>query len=168
MPRGYLYIALNSSIYFLKKLPRSRPHPKCIQSYSIIIFKQTTFSNFSLSFFMIMENANIDIAPVDFIDDGRIAIGRVRNLKSVLHRTAKNQFKRFLRLAGSPYETLDDIPEIEVQDSLLGRFSNYLRTQGKYKFNTHDNYVSAIHVAITNKYPLKKQEFGPYYKKFAR
>ena len=99
---------------------------------------------------------------MEFVDEGRVV--DLNSSKSKLHQTAKNKFRKFLQLIESPYGDLDEIPENEIIDSLLGKFSSYLKTTKITKYNTHDNYVSAIHVEICRKFPLKRLEFAAYYK----
>ena len=100
-------------------------------------------------------------ATIDLIDKGRTEGVSVKSL----HKTAANHFMKFLRVLQSPYSSLDEIPEHEVVDSLLGLFSDYLSTRvpSIRKYNTHDNYLSAIHVMIVNKYPDKAERFQKYY-----
>jgi len=104
-----------------------------------------------------LDNNNIGILT----DKGRISAAK----RASLHKTAGNHFKKFLSFEQSPYRSLEEIPEEFVVDSLLGRFSDYLSKQVKTvkKYNTHDNYVSAIHVQIVERFPAKQQLFAAYY-----
>jgi hypothetical protein len=99
---------------------------------------------------------------INLIDVGRIS----GNQRTHLHRTAHNHFKRFLNHTGSNYTCIDDIPENDIEDKILGYFSDYLIKHVKSikKYNTIDNYISAVHVMIADKFPLKRLEFAAYYK----
>ena len=85
-------------------------------------------------------------------EEGLVDIGRNKNnVKAALHKVASNHFNRFLRFIGSDYSSLKEIPEENVEDKLLGLFSDYITKQcpSIKSYNTHDNYVSAIYVQLS-------------------
>ena len=98
----------------------------------------------------------------DLVDKGRLK----GKSKSALHQTAARHFTKFLQHTRSQYNSLDDIPAEDIKDEMLGLFSDFLSKHAPTikKFNTHDNYVSAIHVMVAMKYPDKRQSFQSYYK----
>ena len=72
------------------------------------------------------------------------------------HGTAINHFERFLQHINHPrtYETL--LAEDVADGTLLGMFSTYLSDTAKIKMcNTHDGYISGIHVRLSDRFPLQ-------------
>lgn len=100
--------------------------------------------------------------PNDLEDVGR----RSGKKRSALHLTALKHFKDYLAFSGSEFSSLDQIPENLLEDKILGYFSDYIskEVQSVNAFSTHNNYVSAIHCEIVERFPLKKQLFASYYK----
>ena len=102
---------------------------------------------------------------IDLVDIGSYRSYGKR--KNSLHNAAKNHFNnyKYLSYIKSNYLCFDDIEEEYFKDEILGKFSDYLIkcVPSIKKYNTHDNYVSAIHVMITDKYPAKRIEFERYY-----
>jgi len=99
--------------------------------------------------------------PIVLVDAGRI----VQKSKGTLRKTSLNHFKRFLEFTNSQFKELDSIPENQIKDKILGEFSTYLKehVNGVNQYTTHKNYLSSVHQAIIEKYPLKKVEFEHYY-----
>jgi hypothetical protein len=87
--------------------------------------------------------------------------------RTSLHKTANKHFGNFLRFTNSVFGSLDDIPEEEFTKDFLGRFSDYLskKVHSITKYNTHDNYLSAVYVQLCEKYPQKKLIYADYYKR---
>jgi hypothetical protein len=93
-------------------------------------------------------------------------IGRIRGASSSnQHGSAISHFKDFLIFINSRYRSLNDFPENEIKDELIGLFSDYLFKHAKLAYNTHDQYVSNLHSQIAALFPLKKQMFADYYGK---
>ena len=99
-------------------------------------------------------------------EEALVDIGRNKNnVKAALHKVASNHFNRFLRFINSEYSSLKEIPEAKVEDKLLGLFSDYITKQcpSIKSYNTHDNYVSAIYVQLSELHPQRCLAFSKYY-----
>lgn len=105
----------------------------------------------------------MDESDLDLVDKGLLSGAK----RLSLHKTANKHFMKFLQLIHSNFKTLEDIPEENFTEDLLGRFSDYLtkNVSSITKYNTHDNYLSAIYVQLCEKYPQKKTLNADYYKK---
>lgn len=107
-------------------------------------------------------NEDLQELELDLVDKGRLK----GKSKSKLHSTASKHFSKFLTHIRSPYTSLEDIPAEFIKDEMLGLFSDYIskHVPSIKAFNTHDNYISAVHVMVVMKYPEKKNSFQMYYK----
>ena len=113
---------------------------------------------------MILANEEELLAEDDVV--GLVDTGRSKKVsKSRLEKTAMNHFNKFLVYSNNEYNQFDLIPELGMEDSILGFFDDYLRkiVKNVQKYNTHSNYVSAIYNAIILKYPAKKELFEREY-----
>ena len=99
--------------------------------------------------------------PVVLVDAGRI----VFKSKGALRKTALNHFKKFLQFTNSEFQELNQIPENQIKDKILGEFSTYLKdhVDTVNQYATHKNYLSSIHQAIIEQFPTKQVEFETYY-----
>lgn len=106
------------------------------------------------------------------IDHGKVC----SNSKGAQQKTTKAHFNKFLRMLNKQqpdkfvFTNIEDITlaELKNQDRgtmYLGGYSSYLLEHcGKIqKFNTHDSYISGIHVILTNKFPELHMLWSAYY-----
>ena len=100
---------------------------------------------------------------IELEDTGR----RVDRSKAALRTTTLNHFKKYLEFTHSEFQSLDEIPEYLIKVELLGKFSTFLKdhVESVKYYTTHKNYLSSLHQAIVEIYPVKKNEFDNYYRK---
>ena len=88
------------------------------------------------------------------------------NSKSKSLKCALKHFRDYLAHIKHSKQSLEALEESDINRELLGLFSGYLmqRVSTINKFSTHENYLSAIKVALDIKFPVKMLSLSKAYK----
>jgi len=89
----------------------------------------------------------------------------IKKSKQKLRNTVFQHFEILLRYINAPYCTIYDIPEETDFQTLLGRFSSYIKecVKSVNSYKSHDIYVSSVHVFFPERYPAKMILIARFY-----
>ena len=91
---------------------------------------------------------------------------KMGNSKSKSLKCALKHFRDYLAHIKHSKQSLEALEESDINRELLGLFSGYLmqRVSTINKFSTHENYLSAMKVALDIKFPVKMLSLSKAYK----